>query len=488
MTAEVAVMNAQAVALAADSAVSIRATSKTFTSADKIFGVSAWEPVGAMIHGNAEFMGVPWETIIKEYRRQLGRGRFATIHEYAEDFAQFVASDKPQYFPKEVRQKQARIEIRTRLEDILDVIETSMGVCIEKHGAVREGHLPIFAEGAIKGYRKRWSGAPLIHGLSPRRAAAIEKAFAKDSRLVQKEVFMDLPMTDQTRAELSELCGWFLTRMLPREEVLHSSGVVFAGFGTKQHFPHIVEYVFHGIVGSRLRYEHRSSTEISRSHQSDIVAFGQRDMVQAFLDGIDPDFKDEITRSLRTFIVGYSDAILNAIPSVGAEQRDDLKERFARIGNDAFDRYRASLKEWRIRAYRSKTLAVIGALPKDELAGVAESLVSLTSLKRRVSLDASVSPPVDVCVISKHDGFVWVKKKHYFPSDLNQRFNQRFNLRSAELAARGDENERRDSLPISTGDSNPILRHEGAKPARRRSAGAHRRGDTSLGPRRDKRR
>ena len=61
--------------------------------------------------------------------------------------------------------------------------------------------------------------------------------------------------------------------------------------------------------------------------------------------------------------------------------------------------------------------------PKDELAAMAESLVNLTSLKRKISLDAeTVGGPIDVAVISKGDGFIWIKRKHYFKPELNQNF------------------------------------------------------------------
>lgn len=61
--------------------------------------------------------------------------------------------------------------------------------------------------------------------------------------------------------------------------------------------------------------------------------------------------------------------------------------------------------------------------PIDELADVAESLVSLTSLKRRVSMQLeTVGGPVDVAVISRGDGFVWIKRKHYFQPEANQHF------------------------------------------------------------------
>jgi len=89
MTAEVAILNKLAIALAADCAVTvqtIKGQAKVYNSANKLFALSRTQPVGIMIYGNAEFMGVTWETIIKECRRCLGEEAFPTIGEYADLF------------------------------------------------------------------------------------------------------------------------------------------------------------------------------------------------------------------------------------------------------------------------------------------------------------------------------------------------------------------------------------------------------------------
>ena len=54
---------------------------------------------------------------------------------------------------------------------------------------------------------------------------------------------------------------------------------------------------------------------------------------------------------------------------------------------------------------------------------MAESLVHLTYLKRRFTMaEESVGGPVDVAIITKGDGFIWIKRKHYFDPKLNQHF------------------------------------------------------------------
>ena len=67
MTAVIGIINKQAAAIAADSAVTVSGPngSKVFNRANKIFRISKRFPVGLMIYNYGEFMGTPWETIIK---------------------------------------------------------------------------------------------------------------------------------------------------------------------------------------------------------------------------------------------------------------------------------------------------------------------------------------------------------------------------------------------------------------------------------------
>ncbi|TGV05567.1 hypothetical protein E4695_15955, partial [Alcaligenaceae bacterium 429] len=92
MTAEIVIMNKHGVALAADSAVSV-GTQKVYNTANKLFSLSKSHPVGIMIYGNATFMGIPWETIIKKYRKDhLQRNSFDTLKEYSDDFLNYLST------------------------------------------------------------------------------------------------------------------------------------------------------------------------------------------------------------------------------------------------------------------------------------------------------------------------------------------------------------------------------------------------------------
>lgn len=101
MTAEVAILNREAVALAADSAVTFMGLEgRKIYNTNKLFALSMTEPIAVMVYGTGSFGPVPWETVVKEYRRQLESKQYDTVEEYASDFIQHLPSlidSKEQY-------------------------------------------------------------------------------------------------------------------------------------------------------------------------------------------------------------------------------------------------------------------------------------------------------------------------------------------------------------------------------------------------------
>ena len=74
-------------------------------------------------------------------------------------------------------------------------------------------------------------------------------------------------------------------------------------------------------------------------------------------------------------------------------------------------------------SYTDPLLNTVINLDKEDMANMAESFISLTSLVRRMQPgEETVGGPVDVAVISKGDGFVWINRKHYFKPELNTQF------------------------------------------------------------------
>ena len=110
MTAEVAVINKSAVAIAADSALTItsnygdnRHPEKIFNTANKVFALSKYAPVGIMFYNAMELGSVPWETLVKVYRQHLGQAKFDHLDDYADDFFKFLCNNETLFNEEQIK-------------------------------------------------------------------------------------------------------------------------------------------------------------------------------------------------------------------------------------------------------------------------------------------------------------------------------------------------------------------------------------------------
>jgi hypothetical protein len=143
------------------------------------------------------------------------------------------------------------------------------------------------------------------------------------------------------------------------------------------------------------------------------------------MEGVDPGYRRVIESFVGRLLTKHTRWVLDRVSSLSKRQRDDVESALRQQGvhQAAMAQLKTSLDELSRGAFWNEIIDVVALLPKHELATMAQALVALQSLKRRISFDAdTVGEPVDVAIISKGDGFIWVKRKHYFEPSLNQAF------------------------------------------------------------------
>lgn len=104
MTSIVGALNKKAVAVAADSAVTV-GDKKVYNEGEKLFELSHYAPVGIAIYGNLELINVPIDVLIKNYANNLKKSTFSTLREYVNDF--FDKLRQQNYFISEEWQRKA---------------------------------------------------------------------------------------------------------------------------------------------------------------------------------------------------------------------------------------------------------------------------------------------------------------------------------------------------------------------------------------------
>jgi len=110
---------------------------------------------------------------------------------------------------------------------------------------------------------------------------------------------------------------------------------------------------------------------------------------------------EAITRLVLGFSAQLPELVRQALPNVPPDQV-----------NNAFETAKATLQQ--------ATPLIYDPMPIQDAIDLADFLVELTKkFSRYTPGAATVGGPAEVAVITKHEGFKWVKRKHYFSTDLN---------------------------------------------------------------------
>lgn len=425
MTAEIAVMNEEAIALAADSAVT--GPGKIFTSANKIFALSKFHPVALMVFDNAQFLRVPWETIVKQYRRELGDKCFETLEEHAEDFLAFFSRKNP-VFPDRAQDRAARNFAYTMFRTILEDALVDVEAMIERDEEPTREQVIAEIERSISFHRQRWKEAPLRAGVPKSYKQAVAKKYKKGIDEAIKAVFEQVELSASAKRNLRQLIPEVASKDLRFERAPSHSGIVIAGFGKSDVFPRLRRYHFEAIFANRLKCTEEDPVYIGADWRAAIIPFAQAEQVHTFMRGIDPSLRLHLHHWWHhklEDVVGEVADQLKLSKRKKASLEKSFEERCVEI---VHDEYEDDLDKFSEENNVSPITNIVGMLPKDELAEMAESLVNLTSFKRRVTPEAeTVGGPIDVAVISRGDGFIWIKRKHYFRTELNPHFVANYN-------------------------------------------------------------
>lgn len=450
MTAEIAILNKEAVVLAADSTATAPIPGgssryedkvKTFT-VDKLFSLGPQHAVGIMAYESGLFMGIPWETIIKVYRETLPREKKKYLKDYAEDFLQFLQEDRLKMIPETHRDDYYKHLITGFYYYIRqDLIQ-------EYEDKIEEGNSPINLNSIrtithdyierLYAWMDKCDDLPRVDIKKEDFAGHLQKHYKYVNKEATEKIFENMNsaiLTESHKSMLNKCASYLFTKnttdtefssVARTDELVASSGIVIAGFGDLDIFPSIKSYTVFGLFGSYLNYTVEEDDSISFENGSLIVPFAQRDIIDRFIEGLDEECKNTIINSIMAAFFSADGKkypkdsdyyrLSKLISELSPIVKDKLESSLYNVMWDIFNRYSAILG--------ADIHQVVEFLPKQELALLAENLIGTTALARRVSnSQESVGWPIDVAIISKGDGFIWAKKKRYYDIEQNSMAN-----------------------------------------------------------------
>ena len=413
MSAGICIMNKHAIALAADSAVTIGQHLAIHNSANKLFALSKVAPVGVIIYSNAELMHLPVEIIIKQYKEKCGNKNYPTLAHFVADFFNFLISNKALFH---FEQNEKRY-VKSLYCDLLAGLNGDYQRMVKNQISVVQREL---TEDELKEIQQKAVTAtcdfvnshhsiPNFDVLSYIRA----NYFSEISTYIQDT--FPWVTTEQMNSLCESVCIAYNKQFFRNGYV----GIAFAGYGENDIFPCMIHIHISGIINGQIRYIKKEQVEITESTPSSISPLAQTDVMETFLFGINDSFINDIAREIPAQIQSAFNSIDDSLVAPGrkSEVQNSLNTTASSVVDQIIQKAR--------KQYLFPITDSIATLPIEELSLLAESMINITSLRRKVAIDnniGTVGGPVDLAIISKGEGFIWLKRKHYFKSELNPQY------------------------------------------------------------------
>jgi hypothetical protein len=424
MTAIVGIINRRGVAFAADSAAThnISSRHKITNHANKIFELSKYHPVGIALCGNLDFLGLPWEDIIKMFRQKLGQDGFKTMREYSDAFFNFVRTDIMSSL--EIDQKK-NLEFVTSsfFNEIVNLCQKDLA---DNRLEVNDSNMfPLFMK-KLDFFDGIYKDKEVNDDFS---SYQLDEFISYSGELVDKLLnpIITRPTCPKNLKErfIESLYYIIISKI---HVYLIKTELIFWGYGDDELFPSYFSYEISSAFDGRIKITPRSQYIVSNENVACVEPFAQTDVANTVVRGIDADLRMKFYEGYNSSITMFRDEIVSKLESVGAPE--ELKKVLMDLDMDAYTKtFVDGMDAYIQENYIQKLVDTVSYLSKEDLADMAESLVRMTYLKRRItSEEESVGGPVDVAVITKGDGFVWLKRKHYFEAELNHHYFERSNL------------------------------------------------------------
>ncbi len=401
MSVGVCVINRNGIALAADSAGTFTGNDMFYNSINKVFSLSSQYAYGVITYGVLAVHSVSVEQLLKEF------GSFLDSRECVDDFFEIVSlfrefiNKKNQYYKFDVSEKEycewliqtlvkkwgGKIKTVISLDDVenkIDEILIELDTFISKIEKIDNYDVSQY----------------------------VKNNYSKEYEKEINSIVSELNSYPAKKEKFWELISQYFNLSIKKDDE-SKTGFLFAGYGKNDAFPKYVHIETYTVIGGTVKMDVKEKYEESNNN-SKILPLAQDEIILTFCKGISDKFIDFIPQKVEDLI---SSRIDNLQGDFSDEQKTVVKESLKNCKKEIT----SAINEKSRKDNIDPILKSVSLIPLPEMAYLAENLVDITSLKRTYALDGNqktVGGPTDVAVISKADGFIWVKKKQSFGNQI----------------------------------------------------------------------
>lgn len=395
MSVGVCVINRNGIALAADSAGTFNGNEMFYNSMNKVFSLSRTNIAGVITYGNLSIYSVSVEQILKEFSVYLDTQPTMTdFFEILLLFQKFI-KEKISYYKFDKAEtvycqgwiKRLVVDWGNKLKGVAD----SPNFEDEAKQIISELSDIVTNSVKVENYDI---------------SSYISSKYAGFYDFIINIVIPEIKNYEAIKQQLWENICLFFNLSL-KDEIKARTGLFFAGYGKDDAFPKYMEIELYSVINGEIKFRIVNKFQ-EENNQGQIKPLAQDDVILTFCRGISNTFINYIPQKTDELI---SQKINDLPETFSEEQKNDLRNILSTCKTELINSINAQIQNNNV----DPIFKSVDLLPLTEMAFLAENLVNITSLKRLYSLDGSqqtVGGPTDVAVISRCDGFVWIKNKN----------------------------------------------------------------------------
>lgn len=395
MSVGVCVINRNGIALAADSAGTFSPNKMFYNSVNKLFSLSQNNACAAIIYGNLSVYNISVEQIIKEFSIHLDSQQpLKDFYDIVACFKEFLRN-KYKYYKFDVS---ADHYCKQVISAYIDVWGKKIQLVADEDDA-KNKIITI-----LKGVNLAVNLSSKISDFD------IEKhIIANYEHFFDIEINKAVPDIDAFPNEKKKLWKYICDVFRFEQPLINDSktGIFFSGYGVNDAYPKFISIDLYKIINGELKYKIKDKCEAINNY-AEIKPLAQEDVIYTFCKGISDEYIPAISSEIDSII---KEKIRGLSPSFTEVHKKELLATFANCKKQVNNK----ISEISRTKHINPIIESVKLISLSEMAFLAENLVNMTSLKRTYCLDGqqqTVGGPTDVAVISKGDGFVWVKNKN----------------------------------------------------------------------------
>ena len=393
MSVGVCIINRNGIALAADSAGTFTGNKMFYNSMNKVFALSKEKPYGAITYGATSIYNVSIDQILKEFTIYLANKDILDFYEIETLFVSFI-KEKQEYY----RFDNGESPLCTSL---IKELVVDWGIKIKS--IINEEDSKQKINDILEEFKKHINESLKIENFNV--SEYIHEKYASTFDLILGVVVPELRNYKEEKETFWDLISQYFNLSL-QIETNNSMGLFFAGYGQNDAFPKFIHLDIYTVINGELKYRIKDKFDES-NNGAKIVSLAQGDVIMTFCKGISEYFINYIPQKVDEIIIKKIESLQLEYTQ---EQIQKIKDSFSVCGKETYNIIQSVSQERNV----NPLLESVQLIPLPEMAILAENLINITSLKRTFSLDGNqqtVGGPTDVAIISKPDGFSWIKRK-----------------------------------------------------------------------------